>query len=479
MSQRRVPDPRSRAQELERFQDRYRSQLNIPDNTQMYGRFGMPGQAYAPYAGYDMVGDITQQVIGGASTIATSVTTAPTTPVKPDAGIIDTYIYCDSVFKDPGSDLQNGRLVFDVAALNNNQPIDNVIEMEISAFYIPVVDNFPLDLPIPQTFFYRRNTLLIQELSTQAYFGPNQNRFHWEVDVTPQGIANQVTPVKPKFIFGRPVRDITKITLVLKTPLTPLTLPTDVYPAVAVAGTGTTASNPLQFQTGYPVAIDHFLNDSSYTPPPTTTLTANNIGSPDGLLGVGNYQYIVTFVTAVGETNGGPASVPVASAGASYNNLSNIPIGPGEVIARKIYRTNAGGTVYKLALYINDNVTTSLTGVEFGDNVPDAGLTTLLAATNTTGGTQYTVFITGFNSTVLGLPTNLDAVVNRPQGHLVTVTGPSTIALSNTPQAVIPGGVPAGPPFLTAQVVIAYRRVAIPIRFRQLANGDTNRIMPV
>lgn len=477
MSQRRGPDPRARAQELAKFQEVYRAQLSIPDNIQGYNRYGMSGQPYTPYG--DLTGDTSQQTIGGASTITTGTVLGPTTPIKPDAGIIDTYIYCDSIFKDPGSDLQNGKLVFDIAALNNNQPVDNVIEMEISTFFIPVVDNFPLDLPIPQTFFYRRNTLLIQELSTQAYFGPNQNRFHWEVDITPQGIAYQVAPVKPKFIFGRPVRDITKITLIVKTPVNPLALPTDVYPSVAVVGTGTSASNPLQFQTGFPVAIPNGLNNSDFIAPPATALTGANVAAAAGLLSTGNYQYIVTFVTPAGETNGGPASAIVASVAPAYNNLSNIPIGPANVIARKIYRTAAGGTSYKLALYVNGNSTTALTGIDFADNIPDAGLTTPLSTANTTGGTQYTVYITGFNSTALGIPTNLDGIVNRNQGHLVTVTGPSTIALSNTPQAVIPGGIPAGPPFLTAQIVIAYRRVAIPIRFRQLANGDTNRIMPV
>lgn len=477
MSQRRGPDPRSRAQELAKFQDIYRSQMSIPDNIQGYNRYGMSGQPYSAYG--DGGGDFSQQTMGGASTIATGVELGPTTPIKPDAGIIDTYIYCDSVYKDPGSDLQNGRLVFDIAALNNNQPVDNVIEMEISSFFIPVVDNFPLDMPIPQTFFYRRNTLLIQELTTQAYFGPNQNRFHWEVDVSPQGIANQVTPVKPKFIFGRPVRDITKITLVIKTPVNPLSLPVDVYPSVAIPGSGTSASNPLQFQTGFPSAIPNGLNNSDFIAPPATALTAVNVGDPAGLLSAGNYQYIVTYVTDAGETNGGVASAVVVAAAPSYNNLTNIPIGPPGVIARKIYRTAAGGPSYKLVMYVNDNLTTSLTGIDFADNIPDAGLTTPLATANTTGGTQYTVYITGFNSSGLGIPTNLDGVVNRAQGHLVTVTGPSTIALSNTPQAVIPGGIPAGPPFLQAQIVIAYRRVAIPIRFRQLANGDTNRIMPV
>jgi len=709
----------------------------MPDAVEGYNRYGLPGQPYNQYG--STVGDTSQQTVGGSSTISTGTTTAHTTPIKPDAGIIDTYIYCDSNYKDPSSNLAAGTLVFDIASLNNNQPVNNVIEMEIAEFFIPVVDNFPLDLPVPQTFFYRRNTLFIQELSTQSYFGPNQNRFHWEVDVAPAGIANSVTPIQPKFIFGRPIRDITKITLVIKSPLTAVAFPNDSYVAVAIPGTGSSDSNPLQFQLGYtsigtsnsvvtvtpaptasltatnitgtgalsagtylyvvtfvssagesyagpasaavtaaatsynqlsliptsptgatsrniyrtranggsyllaatindnsttsyndtladtslgttfsfvaqfstasfmpppatpltptnaaagggqlgagyyyyavtyvtsagetnggpiiycasvatstdtltniPIgpsgvlyrniyrstvqssnlitpplyflttisdnvtvvyvdnlsdvslvvrppggtleptlssdnstgsAISTGLNNSAFVAPPTSALTATNVSDPNGLLSSGSYQYVVTYVNAAGETGPGPASTAITSTSPSYNSLTNIPVAPSSagVIARKVYRNVANGTTYKLVLYVNDNTTTSLVGITFADNYPDTSLTSPISNYNTTGDSEYSVYITGFNSTSLGIPSNIDPVVNRGQGHLVTVTGNSTIALSNSPTANLPGGIPYGAA-ITCVVFIAYRRIAIPFRFRQLVGGDTNRILPV
>lgn len=85
----------------------------------------------------------------------------------------------------------------------------------------------------------------------------------------------------------------------------------------------------------------------------------------------GTYKYVWTFVTAVGETIASPeATITVSS---KYVSVSNAPIGTptSGVLARKLYRTTAGGGSgsERLVTTLNDNTTTSYT-----DNTADGSL---------------------------------------------------------------------------------------------------------
>ncbi len=107
----------------------------------------------------------------------------------------------------------------------------------------------------------------------------------------------------------------------------------------------------------------------------------------------GTYLYKATFCTGYkdsdatvrinGETAGGTTSVSVSPVNQQVN-LSNIPVGPTGTVARRIYRTAAGGAdgTQKLVTTINDNITTSWT-----DNLADASLGAAVPAVNTTGTT--------------------------------------------------------------------------------------------
>lgn len=112
-------------------------------------------------------------------------------------------------------------------------------------------------------------------------------------------------------------------------------------------------------------------------PSPTVAATATPNGTAGSLTG-GNYSYVVTFVTAFGETSQGPISNTALGVLNQSMQLTNIPLGPTgvvegvaipETIARRIYRTTAGGTAYNLVTTLNDNTTTS-----FLDGVADANL---------------------------------------------------------------------------------------------------------
>ncbi|MEM4360490.1 MAG: hypothetical protein QXT45_08180 [Candidatus Bilamarchaeaceae archaeon] len=99
--------------------------------------------------------------------------------------------------------------------------------------------------------------------------------------------------------------------------------------------------------------------------PPNTAPTASASGA--GNLN-GTYTWKVTFVSPTMESNGSPASNQLTVSNQEVT-LTNIPVSPDpQVTKRRIYRTLAGGTVYKFVGEINDNTTTT-----FVDNVADAG----------------------------------------------------------------------------------------------------------
>ena len=105
------------------------------------------------------------------------------------------------------------------------------------------------------------------------------------------------------------------------------------------------------------------------------------VGAATGLTGV--YSYVVTYVTAVGETEAGVVSANVTVANQKIN-VSGIPTSfMHSVTSRNLYRTAAGGAVYKLVTTIADNTTTTYT-----DSIADVALgvsppTVLTAVTGT------------------------------------------------------------------------------------------------
>jgi hypothetical protein len=105
---------------------------------------------------------------------------------------------------------------------------------------------------------------------------------------------------------------------------------------------------------------------SQYLPPvaaPTLTIAAGTG------LGIGAYQYLVTFLTQGGETPTGPSASVTTAGGNQRVALSNIPIAPSQpmlpgiatnnVIGRNIYRTLAGGSTFFYLASLPDNTTTS------------------------------------------------------------------------------------------------------------------------
>jgi hypothetical protein len=107
--------------------------------------------------------------------------------------------------------------------------------------------------------------------------------------------------------------------------------------------------------------------------PATATMTAAT--SSNGTL-TGDYNYRLTYVNSqLVESDVGPITATFTAASEEVS-VTSIPVAPQSfgIDTRKLYRTEAGGTTYKLLTTINDNTTTSYTDnssdSELGANAP-------------------------------------------------------------------------------------------------------------
>ncbi len=115
---------------------------------------------------------------------------------------------------------------------------------------------------------------------------------------------------------------------------------------------------------------------SQYLPPTTAPTLAIVAGTG---LGIGVYQYLVTFLTQGGETPAGPAASITTTSGNQKVALSNIPLAPSQpmqpgvatnnIIGRSIYRTLAGGNTFYYLTSQPDNTTTT-----YNDQATDSSL---------------------------------------------------------------------------------------------------------
>lgn len=353
-----------------------KQEMKKPDSEVGYNRFG-PGEVIPGGARYAAGGS------GGGGGITAPASGFSGGGLAKNEGIYDTYLYCDTRYKDPSSDVANGQLIFSVIQLNNGKPISSIIEMELGDFFIPVVDDFPVELPVPQRFFFKRNTILLNELSTQSIYGANTSRHHWEVEIEPSGIANRVRLVNSKFIFGKPARDVSTMTFLFRTPSGPVPFPQDTFTIIPLRNT-----NPARFLTVTTPSINLY----RYLVAPIAPSVA--LTAAAGALSVGNYRWLVTFVTysndginpitEIGETDAGQPSINVAAAAGDRGDLTNIPldvwspttqvyplnnIDQRTLTRRRIYRTQANGSVFFRVAEIADNVTTA-----FNDSLSDAAI---------------------------------------------------------------------------------------------------------
>jgi uncharacterized phage protein gp47/JayE len=128
---------------------------------------------------------------------------------------------------------------------------------------------------------------------------------------------------------------------------------------------------PIGSEVGYDpgggLDVIYFLTttDGTIPNPGTPTAPVAAVSATAGVL-IGTYEYAVTFVTASGETLGGPVSNPV-SPSSKQVNLTAVPLGGTGTTARNIYRDKNGAGNWRLIATIADNTTTT-----YADNISDA-----------------------------------------------------------------------------------------------------------
>jgi hypothetical protein len=131
----------------------------------------------------------------------------------------------------------------------------------------------------------------------------------------------------------------------------------------------------LRFETSAPVILTTTINQnyiSLYEIPTAPTMIPIAVaGNLDG-----NYYYKVTFVSAYGESEASNTSLVVTNAAlGTGQNTVTIPVSLiSDTTSRNIYRTVAGGTVYKLLATVSDNTTAT-----YVDNIADGALGTATA----------------------------------------------------------------------------------------------------
>jgi hypothetical protein len=125
------------------------------------------------------------------------------------------------------------------------------------------------------------------------------------------------------------------------------------------------------------------LDATNQEPAPGALACALASPAAPGSVTNGAHRYLVTFVTADGETQAGTESAVVTVVDAATNGqvkLTGIPVGSSLVTARKLYRTQAAGTVFLLLATIANNTATTYT-----DNLADGSLGAGAPSANTTG----------------------------------------------------------------------------------------------
>jgi hypothetical protein len=161
------------------------------------------------------------------------------------------------------------------------------------------------------------------------------------------------------------------------------------YPNIAFTDMSTapyqrTYPYPASWNANYPVLwIEKILYPlqvygSTYAAPLSAPTATPIAGSG---LGVGTYQYLVTYITQGGETPAGPTTSVTTNSGNQRASLTNIPTAPSQssqpaiatnnVIGRGIYRTAVGGSTFSYLTALQDNSTTT-----YIDNAADAALVT-------------------------------------------------------------------------------------------------------
>jgi hypothetical protein len=154
-------------------------------------------------------------------------------------------MYFDSTARDFTSNISNGALTFNVAVLNLQKPLDNIVSIRINSFYIPRIVG---PASSPDYFFFDRVYVRLTSGSLpvmQSVLGQSGATYHFECEIqTVNSVGVKLIPIQPVYYFQRPIQSLSDLTFNFLIPLgfRPINLPNDTLRVRALAGT-----NPAQF----------------------------------------------------------------------------------------------------------------------------------------------------------------------------------------------------------------------------------------
>lgn len=170
----------------------------------------------------------------------------------------DTYLYLDSITVPDSISRASGSITFNIAALNNNAPVDGILAVQPSEFYFPKIPTYPAG--DPNFLFFRKVYVRLSSFpQVQSVRAQNAFWYHFEFDVEDiNAIAVKLVPTQETttFFVKNPLLSLSELTMVFYVPdpqtrlFKPIPIPSDVVTIRGVPGT-----NPGRFTIGDPTQI--------------------------------------------------------------------------------------------------------------------------------------------------------------------------------------------------------------------------------
>lgn len=155
-------------------------------------------------------------------------------------GVDDRYFYIDSNNKELISQ-ENGKLIFNLFKLGNFEPLENIIEMQITPFKIekyPTDERFIGTSPVIikkaiPNYYSEKITMLIEEMKSQSIVADNNINYHFELKVIPDELdiltrQNLIPEDNGLYIFSKPIKSLEKMTLIFRDPTEQIILKSDI-----------------------------------------------------------------------------------------------------------------------------------------------------------------------------------------------------------------------------------------------------------
>lgn len=185
----------------------------------------------------------------GGGNIEQSISVFGDAPIKTQKdvshiGTVDEYFYFESYHKSKTTDIKAGIISFSISELNNNKPIENVVQMKINRFYIPSpIASPPGDSDL---FYFRQAFGQVMEISSKQSVNAFNNYFNFEFDIIQGGaVASLLIPIDDTLTFKTPISSLETFTLKLMIPpyFKPIPLQNDLMKVVLIPNT-----NPAIFK---------------------------------------------------------------------------------------------------------------------------------------------------------------------------------------------------------------------------------------